>query len=175
MKRCLVFAAVIISGSTLFAQQEQNTYTNDFPNYHPLVVHFPVVLLILTAVMQIAVLFVVNKWYNYAITGITVTGFVTALLASTIFHAEPANNVSLNVKHIFEMHEKLAYATVWISGIAAVCKIAGIFTNKKWLEAAVLIFLLASAITVSLAGHKGSELVYKAGVGPQGEKLKHQH
>jgi len=50
-----------------------------------------------------------------------------------------------------------------------------LFIQKKWIEVIALLFLLGSAVTVSLAGHHGSELVYKQGIGPKGEKLEQEH
>lgn len=149
---------------------------SDFPNYHPLIVHFPIILLLVAAAMQIGLLFFRNNAYNYAVTILTVIGFITALLAVFVFHAHAAKDVNPTAMEIFEEHERLAYITLWISGFAAAFKVAGLFIQKKWVEIFALLLLVGSAITVSLAGHHGSELVYKQGIGPKGEKLeKEEH
>lgn len=175
MKKTFGFLIAIMATTILYAQESTSPPVQDFPNYHPLIVHFPIVLLIIAAFMQIGVLFFTNKLYNYAVTALTVAGFVGALLAATVFHAEPANYINPKAHEIFEMHEKLAFATIWISGIASVFKIISLFTYRKWLEVVSLLLLLACATTVSIAGHHGSELVYKQGIGPKGEKLKKEH
>lgn len=125
--------------------------------------------------MQIVVLFRTNKLFNYTITAFTILGFISGLLAATVFHAHPAHDINAKAMEIFEEHEKLAFITLWISGFASAFKIAGLFIQKKWIEVIALLLLLGSAVTVSLAGHHGSELVYKQGIGPKGEKLEQEH
>ncbi len=159
----------------LYAQNNEPDHINYFPNYHPLIVHFPIILLLVAAVMQITLMFFLNKAYNYAVTILTIVGFVTGLLAATVFHAHAADTVSPQAMELFEEHEKLAFITIWLSGIASLFKIIRLFIQKKWIEVVALLFLLGSVVTVSLAGHHGSELVYKQGIGPKGEKLEQEH
>lgn len=71
-----------------------NTGISEFPNYHPLVVHFPLVLLLAAAVMQIFVLFYKNKFFNYTIVAFTLIGFITGLPAATVFHAHASHDVN---------------------------------------------------------------------------------
>jgi uncharacterized membrane protein len=173
MKKTFFILVMIMVTTIVFAQEAPPV--ENFPNYHPLVVHFPIVLLIIAAVMQIGLLFFRNKAYNYAVTAITIAGFLGGLLAATLFHADPAPGINAKAHEIFECHEKLAFATIWISGIASLFKIGSLFIHKKWLDVVSLLLLLASATTVSIAGHHGSELVYKQGIGPKGEHLEKEH
>jgi len=183
MKRLFIALALAGSSFAAWAQTEHTTAVNnspgiaDFPNYHPLIVHFPLVLLLAAAVLQIAVVLMhhTNKGYNYAVTAATVIGFITALLAATLLHAHPADDINAKAKEIFEAHEQFAFTTLWISGVASLFKVWGLFNHKKWVETVALLLLLSAAVTVSLAGHRGSELVYKQGVGPEGQKLEHEH
>lgn len=174
MKKILTVFAFIITASTLYAQ-DNTPPVNDFPNYHPLIVHFPIVLLLIAAAMQIALMFFKNKAFNYTITILTVTGFISGWLAATIFHAHAASNVSPQAMQLFEEHEKLAFITIWVSGIASLFKIIGLFTTKKWIQVIALLLLLGSAVIVCVAGDRGAELVYKQGIGPKGEKLEQEH
>ncbi len=105
----------------------------------------------------------------------TVIGFITGLLAATVFHAHPSHDINAKAMEIFKEHEKLAFITLWISGFASAFKIAGLVIRQKWIEIVAFLFLLGSAIAVSIAGHHGSELVYKQGIGPKGEKLEQEH
>ncbi len=148
---------------------------DSFPNYHPLIVHFPLMLLLLAAAMQIVIMFFDNKLYNYTVVLFTIGGFIGALLATFVFHAHPADDINLKAKSVFSIHKKLAYATIWLSGIASLLKIVGVFVTFTWIEIIALLFLIGCAITVSLGGHHGAELVYKHGIGPKGEKLEHTH
>lgn len=175
MKKIFSVIALAVLSTALYAQEKEPDHINYFPNYHPLIVHFPIVLLLIAAAMQIALMFFKNKAFNYAITILTVIGFITGWLAATIFHAHAASNVSPQAMELFEEHEKLAFITIWLSGIASAFKIIGLFTTKKWIEVIALLLLLGSAVTVSVAGHHGSELVYKQGIGPKGEKLEQEH
>ena len=175
MKKILLLPTAIVSATLSFAQNDEPDHINYFPNYHPLIVHFPIVLLIVAAIMQVGLFFFKSKGYNYAVTIITVIGFITGLLAATVFHAHPSHDINAQAMHIFEQHEQLAMITIWISGFASAFKIAGLFIHKKWIEIISLLLLLGCATTVSLAGHHGSELVYKQGIGPKGEKLESEH
>lgn len=181
MKRmCMLLYALIVFSVLGLAQTDSSSLNasggiSEFPNYHPLVVHFPLVLLIVAACMQAGLLFLQNRAYNYAVTLITVVGFLTGLLAATVFHAHPAHNINPVAHQIFEEHETFAFITLWLSGMAAIIKIAGMFIRKRWIEVAALVFLIGSGVSVSIAGHHGSELVYKQGVGPLGNKLEEEH
>ena len=177
MKKLAAFGFLLFTCTALWAQENGGTNEgiNYFPNYHPLVVHFPLVLLLLAAAMQIVLLFRSNRLFNYTVTALTVLGFVTGLLAATVFHAHPSHQINPTAHEIFETHEKLAFATLWLSAIASLFKIVGLFLHRKWVEVLAFIFLLGSAVTVSIAGHHGSELVYKQGIGPKGEKLEAEH
>lgn len=175
MKKIFFLLTFLTSATFLYAQNIEKEPINYFPNYHPLIVHFPIVLLLIAAAMQIGLMFFYNKAYNYAVTILTVAGFITALMAALVFHAHVAQNVNAQAMEIFEEHEKLAYITIWLSGIASVFKIAGLFLTKKWIEIMALLFLLSSAVMVSITGHHGSELVYKQGIGPKGERLEKEH
>lgn len=70
--------------------------------------------------------------------------------------------------------------TLWLSGIAVLLKAGSHFFMKRavWAEVVAVLVLLASAYTVSVAGHHGSQLVFIEDVGPQGKYLEaegHSH
>lgn len=176
MKKVIVLITFLTSATMLHAQATEHDPINYFPNYHPLIVHFPIILLLVAALMQFGVLFFQSKAYNYTITILTLIGFITALLSVFVFHAHAARDVNPQAMELFEEHEKLAFITLWFAGFASAFKIAGLFIQKKWVEIIALLLLVGSAITVSLAGHHGAELVYKQGIGPKGERLeKEEH
>lgn len=148
----------------------------DFPNLHPLIVHFPIVLLIIAAAMQLVGLFLINRPYQVSIAIIAALGFIGAYLASSTFHAHPGD-LTGPVADLFEEHEQWAFWSVRLGGIGAAIKIISLFIKpKKWIEAVVAIVLISSAVCVSISGHHGAELVHKYGIGAKGYMLeKHQH
>ena len=147
----------------------------EFPNLHPLVVHFPIVLLIVAALMQVAGLFFSSRPYAIAVAVIASLGFLGAYLASNNFHGH-ASELTGAAGELFENHEYWAFWSVRLAGIGALIQIISLFVNRKiWIKAAVAVFLVGSAVCVSISGHHGAELVHKYGIGPKGEYLEQHH
>ena len=144
----------------------------DFPNYHPLVVHFPIVLLIFAALFQILSFFLYRKEFSMATLLHLLAGTITVWLSSNTFHAHPMN-LPEHVSVIYATHELMAQYTWWLALAALAAKsVSHCFVNRKWWSEAIVLILLAGAsITVSIAGHHGAQLVHMGGVGPQGQYL----
>ncbi len=144
----------------------------DFPNYHPLVVHFPIVLLIVATVLQIWSLFGYRRELGLAALVILIAGVISAWVASNVFHAHVTSLPETAVR-LFEEHERFAAYTFWFSAAAALCKGISHFllAGKWWSEAIVVILLLAASGAVSVTGHHGAQLVHIEGIGPKGQFL----
>lgn len=157
------------------AHQEMEAVTA-FPNYHPLIVHFPIVLLLMAVVFQLISFFYFKREFSIVTLILLALGVITAWLASNTFHAMPGE-LSGRAKEIFTIHEQMASLTWWFSLIALLLKIPShfYFRQKWWTEAAVTVLLITSAVTVSIAGHHGAMLVYMQGIGPQGKYLEAYH
>jgi uncharacterized membrane protein len=154
-----------------------NASLRDFPTMHPLVVHFPIVLLLLAFLAQLLALFVWKKELSLVTGVLLLGGFVGAYLASTSFHAH-TGELSDTAQQVLDLHDRYADFTVWSSGIALLLKIASHFLLKQklWAEIIVAVVLAWAAYSVSQAGHYGATLVHLHGVGPQGEYLEtHEH
>ncbi len=178
----LFIAITLISASDLLAhgghKHDANITlpvgTNDFPSYHPLAVHFPIVLLIVAAIIQLIALFSENKILHYLVAGITIFGFIGAYVASSILHPHTVP-ISPAATDLLESHERFASYTIWLAGLASALKLFALFKKKKVIEIATALILLITAISVSIAGHHGAGLVHKFGIGPKGNYLEQNH
>lgn len=150
----------------------------DFPSLHPLVVHFPIVLILVAAAFQVIVVWKPNwQQIRWATLFIMAGAFFSALAASTIFHAEPSADAPKTAVEMFEQHEKYAQLTLWMSGITLLLKSIGIFfkINRRLFEVIVLITAIIAAIFLSITGHHGARVTHIAGVGPMGRYLIKDH
>ncbi len=153
---------------------------DEFPNLHPLFVHFPVVLLLLAFFSQLFSFFVYKTPLSYVTIALLIGGFVGELLAAKVYHPH-VGDLSEKAAEIFETHEKYASWTLWLAGISLAAKLVSHFILKqKIVSEIIVIFLLgASAFTVSYTGHLGSQMVFIEGIGPEGAHLEqvedHEH
>jgi hypothetical protein len=110
----------------LTATYIRHSMFSDFPNLHPLVVHLPIVLLLLSAGLQ--ALNVYKDWppVKWITMGVMAGGFLGALAASTIFHAMPMG-LAPRAAAVFEAHEKFASYTLWLAGITLLLAGIGAF------------------------------------------------
>lgn len=150
----------------------------DFPSLHPLVIHFPVVLILIAVAFQVAVVWKPN-WAQIRLATLLIMagGFFSALLASTLFHAMITPNAPKEALETFANHEEFAQYTLWTSGIVFLLRGIGIFyiTNRRSYEIIILIGAILSALFLSIAGHHGARLTHVFGVGPQGKYLMEEH
>ena len=142
---------------------------SDFPNLHPLVVHFPIVLILTSAALQALLVFKDWQPVRWITLGVMAGGFAGALAASTVFHAMPTG-LTPKATAIFSAHEQYAGYALWLSGITLLLGGVGEYfqLRRRAFEILVLVAALAAAGSVSVAGHHGAQLVYIEGVGPKG-------
>ena len=147
-----------------------------FPNYHPLVVHFPIVLLIIATLFQVLSFIIYKKELSLVTLILLFLGTISAWLASNTFHAH-SGELTGNAKTLLETHEQFASYTRWFAFMALVAKtISHFFLNRKlWIEIGVSLLLISSAVAVSIAGHHGAQLVHIEGVGVKGKFLETEH
>lgn len=165
--------------STTNSDKDVTASFSDFPNLHPLVVHFPIVLLLLAAVAQVLQFFIFSYELSWMALVLLMLGAGGAYIAGTYVHPHP-EGLSEFTQRVLDEHELYASFTMWLSGAAVVLKIVIHFWLKRkvWSEVLVCAVLIGSAYTVSITGHYGSQLVFIEGVGPKGKYFKteeHHH
>ena len=146
----------------------------DYPSLHPLAIHFPIVLILLSVAFQAVVVWKPN-WMQIRWTTLFIIagGFFSAWAASTLFHAMIAPNAPKSSWIAFNAHEEYAQYTLWMAGITLLLKAIGDFfkINRRSYDIIVLIAAIVSAIFLSIAGHHGARLTHIEGVGPMGRYL----
>ena len=144
----------------------------EFPTLHPLIVHFPIMLILMAAAFQIVSLTVFRREMGWTVIVLSAMGVVGAYLSSNVFHPH-TQGLTENAQRLLEEHELYAQYSLWLAGAGFILKLTSEVLLKRqwWSEAAVTVVLLGAAIAVAVAGHHGAELVHKEGVGPRGDFL----
>tara|TARA_R110002012_G_scaffold108855_1_gene251946 strand:+ start:104547 stop:105176 length:630 start_codon:yes stop_codon:yes gene_type:complete len=145
---------------------------DDFPNLHPLMVHFPIVLLLIGAVLAIVNVILLKKEVDWVITGMVLVGALGAYLSGRTFHPH-THDLTEHAKQVLAQHDLWADWTIYLSiaGFVAQAVSQFIFRQKRWAVAVVALLLIASGYAVSRTGHYGAQLVHIEAVGPQGKFL----
>jgi uncharacterized membrane protein len=142
------------------------------PPLHPLIVHFPIALIIVAAAFEMIAWFS-NKVALHraalvnliAATVMAVPVILAGLAAEdAVFTADPAHDV-------LEIHEALAFISLGILFLLSVWAIIG---YKRWDDRAPVLFLiglLIAAGSIGATGYFGGELVFKHGVAVSKESL----
>ncbi len=147
------------------------------PNLHPLVIHFPIALLIVAAVTDL-VDNVVGRppWLATAVTSLYVLGVAGAVVAC-VSGQQAADTVLMSgmAHSIVAAHRTWALATTFYFGVLVVVRLALAFTGIRP-GRTVRILMLAAAL-VGVAGvqqtaERGGRLVYEQGVGVIGAGLR---
>lgn len=154
------------------AKQSVKADFDEFPNLHPLLVHFPIVLLLLAALISIANIHFLKRDLDWIITIFTGLGALGAYAAGRWFHPH-AHDLTEQMQAVLDQHDLYADWTIWLSITAFVLQLISqfILKQKRWAVIVVSLVLAGAAYSVSQAGHYGSQLVYIEGVGPKGHYL----
>ncbi|MFB9864896.1 hypothetical protein [Rufibacter immobilis] len=149
---------------------------SDFPHIHPLIVHFPIMLLMIAAAMQFVNILFQNKQLNWAVTIMVLVGFVTAY-ASTHWSHPHTDGLTAHAELVLKEHDKYADYTIYLSGLGLVAQLLSVLAlrGKRWSIAVAAVILIGAGYAVSMAGHYGAQLVHIEGVGPQGKYLEQHH
>ena len=155
---------------------DEESAREEFPTFHPLIVHFPIVLII--AAFPFYLLGVLRGNIVFRRSGMVLAsfGFLGALLAGYVFHPHTVGLTSA-AQNALSNHDLFASATLYLTAIAMAL---GTLTcthrfPRFSLQVSTTVLLLLSVVMVSLAGHYGAKLVHIHGVGPKGQFLVTEH
>jgi uncharacterized membrane protein len=142
---------------------------NSLPNWHPLVVHFPIALVLLATALLLAARLLRNE--PLAATAATVgtwnlcLGAVASVFALGSGLAAVLNlDVSATVRSVISVHVKWAMFTTLLLVLLAVWRGAGSASRSRpsWI---FLVVLLAASAALSFTGYRGAKNVFEYGVG----------
>src|SRR5579883_12398 len=148
---------------------------NFLPNpLHPAVVHFPIVLLLVGAVVALAAIFVRKHGVPALAAGLLVLGAVGTWGAVESGESDGGlvENAAPQVNDLVDAHETWAKRTLAISVLAAFAA-GGSMLTVRWPRTARTVAVVAALASVAAAycvyetGHRGGALVCRHGAGIQ--------
>lgn len=145
--------------------------------WHPMVVHFPIVLLLGAAVLRIISLFFEEEKQRFLINAGRLSlyvGVATAWMA--VYTGTLADAIvvrELCDPTVLESHENSAYTLGYIFTSAAVLDIISILISRKYpglikktfSEGIIIVLLIAGTASLGYTAHLGASLVYQQGAG----------
>lgn len=137
--------------------------------YHPLSVHFPIVLLIMAALFKLIGLWSSKITWSHGGRFLLILGVIGIWIA--IYTGDLADGIvsrQLCDPTILKGHENYAYITAWIftAGLALEILMNIIGTlKKKIFHVLVVLLLLSGSGFLIYVGHLGAELVYQQAAG----------
>ena len=140
------------------------------PNLHPMIVHFPIAILFLALIFDLAAIIFRNvNWFRYSAGSLFIVGavFTIAIYFSGNQAADTVNPSALAIP-VLSDHADLALITVWFFSIYAIVRFIILWKdlNLKWFYS-LFIFLIGAigAFFLFETAEHGAELVYRFGVG----------
>jgi uncharacterized membrane protein len=142
----------------------------DTTNLHPMIVHFPIALLIVGFLSDIIGLASNKEFFHKAAFYLLVLGTagVIAAYLSGNSAGESVNEAGA-LKIALDIHENAALITLWIIVTTALIRIVLVMLKRfrgvyKW---ATVVIFAAGIVSVANTGHYGGQLVYKHAAGVQ--------
>ena len=142
----------------------------DLTHLHPMIVHFPIALLIIGFLSDIAGLIFKKSFFTQAGFYLLILGAlgVTAAWFSGQNAGAGISEEGL-LKQALETHEGAARLTIWLVMAAAIARVVVVLFKKYtgMLKAGVLLLYFLGVVAIARTGYYGGELVYKHAAGVQ--------
>ena len=139
-----------------------------FGQFHPLIVHTPVALLIFSAFFAIVGRLFDRDWVRKASVLLLVFGFLGAFAAvrtGLIAHRVPEHQQGVP-EHDIDEHGEMGQYALWASGLAVLAVFMAARASGSAAQALgglALVLQVAAAVCVGVAGFRGGALVYEHG------------
>jgi uncharacterized membrane protein len=137
--------------------------------WHPLVVHFPIVLLMVATVFKLIFVFNKREVWDYAGSYLLYTGVIAAWIAVYTGGLADAVVVRKLCDHIvLENHENLAYILSILFTVASALDIFWRFLPKfkiMIIQLIIVVIMISGTAVLNYAGHLGASLVYQQAAG----------
>ncbi len=140
----------------------------DTTHLHPMIVHFPIALIIVGFLAELTSFFIKKEFLSTAAFYLLILG--TLGVVAAYFTGQYAGDGIVEVgalKQALETHEDAAELTLWIMILAAMARIAIVILKKyhgAYKGLAFVLFLFGVA-AIARTGFYGGELVYKHAAG----------
>lgn len=142
--------------------------------WHPLSVHFPIVLLIFATLARMVVFFLSDSHkthWLYMSRFMLYAGVLAAWVG--VYTGDLADGAvarSLCDPTVLKSHENAAYALSWLFSVAVLLDLFAVLPAAFrrygwWREALILLLLLVGSGYLVYAGHLGASIVYQQGAG----------
>ncbi len=142
----------------------------DTTHIHPMIVHFPIALLIVGFIAEFINVAFKKEFFGKAglyLLILGTLGVIAAYISGNI--AGDGLTEAGALKNAIETHEEAAVVSLWLMIIASVLRIAFVLIKKyegafKWIA---LLLFFAGVLSIARTGYYGGELVFKHAAGVQ--------
>lgn len=137
--------------------------------FHPLSVHFPIVLLLLATLFKLISLWSSKITWDHGGRVLLVLGVIGVWIS--IYTGNLADGIvsrQLCDPTVLKEHENFAYTTAWIFTIALLIELISNYVDllkTRIISIILVLMLLSGSATLTYVGHLGAELVYQQAAG----------
>ncbi len=142
----------------------------DTTHIHPMIVHFPIALLIVGFLFDIIGLFFKRDFFTWAGFSLLILGglgLIAAYLSGNLAGSGITEEGML--KQALETHKGAATLTIWLVSITIVVRVLLVYLKKYMgvFQAAAMVLFFVSVLAIARTGYYGGELVFKHAAGVQ--------
>ena len=139
------------------------------PNLHPLIIHFPIVLLVVAVFTSLVEVILAKEWIYRSRIWLYILGTLSALVA-VLTGRQAADSVSppFSAEMTLSKHSDMGHYTLFFFMALTLAQLLVLRygkSNKKLVKILILIAGTAGLILLIQTGDLGAKLVYKYGVG----------